>query len=102
MAYPPWPDEKSARAFSLRLEGLSFGEIAQAMGITRSAVSGYLTRHGVRVSDDAAAPVVKRIARPERDRLSGTYNFEVPTRRTNDHAKHLKLLLSSLREQHAA
>lgn len=96
--YPAWPNEKSAQAFSLRLDGLTYAEIAVQLGVSRSSVSGYLSRHGVEGSKDNCY-----LTRPDYVRRCGEgYDYEVPDGRPNDDRKHLRLLLASLREHRAA
>lgn len=108
MGRQPWPNEKSAKAFALRLDGWSFAEIARELQTTRSAVSGFMARHGVSVvDDDAPAPVIKHYPRPDREfgrapGSEGTFPFEIPARRENDCTLHLTLLLASLQEARAA
>lgn len=95
---PPWPDEKSALCFSLRIDGYSYGDIASRMGISRNAVAGYLWRHGV-----IEAPELARWheARRERDVVCAR-DYEIPTYRANDDRKHLTLMLAAMRKEGAA
>lgn len=102
MGHQAWPNEKSSRCFSLRLDGLTYGEIAKEMGITRSMVSGYLHRHGISATDSSTPPVVKAVPAPANDCRAGTYPFEVPKPRRNDDRLHLTLMLAALREQRAS
>lgn len=95
---PPWPNEKSAKCFALRIAGYSYGDIAWRMGITRNAVAGYLWRHGV-----IEAPELARWQEAQADRdVTNSRNFQVPAYRPNDDALHLTLMLAALREQRAA
>lgn len=97
MRAPPWPHEKSTRAFCLRLDGLTYAEIAREMGISRSSVAAYLTRHGI---EPSRANTI--LTRPSRnDCNSGTFPFEVPKRRPNDDRLHLTLLLQALTQDRA-
>lgn len=102
MGAQPWPDAKSAECFRLLLDGFSYGEIAVRLGITRSAVSGYVDRHGgaqvVRESKRIRPPRILSVNNPR----SGTYAFEVPKARENDDRLHLTMLLAALREARAA
>jgi len=104
MGAQAWPDEKSAQCFALLLDGLSFAEIAKRMGITRSAVSGYVDRHGGAMLARTERDAPLRPARPisPNDPKLGGHPFEIPKRRENDDHLHLTLLLAALREQRAA
>lgn len=96
MSQRPWPNEKSARAFSMRLDGLTYRQIATEMGVSRSCVAGYLSRHGI-AGDLENACLTRGYAR----RCAGGYDYEVPEGRPNDDRKHLRLMLASLRELRA-
>lgn len=95
--HPAWPNEKSAKAFSLRLNGLTYAAIAKELGCSRSAVSGYLARHGVKGGSDNCY-----LTRGYVRRCGEGYEFQVPDRRPNDDRKHLRLMLAALREARAA
>lgn len=94
--HPAWPNEKSARAFALRLDGLTYRQIAAEMGLSRSCVAGYLSRHGI-AGDLENACLTRGYTR-----RGGESGYEVPAARPNDDRKHLRLMLAALREQRAA
>lgn len=100
--FPQWPDAKSARAFALLIDGLTYTEIAAVMGLTRSAVCSYMTRHGaaeLRAEGKIRERQVDSYPAPDRDTLHGSYPFEAPARRPNDDHKHLTLMLAALRAE---
>lgn len=99
MPQRPWPNERSARVFMLRLDGWTYSEIAADMGLSRSAIAGYLDRHGVKGTPQTAC---QQRLHPERDVVNtGCSAYEVPAFRFNDDRKHLRLMLASLRELRA-
>lgn len=102
MGRQPWTEERAARCFELRREGLSFLQIGRQLGVTRAAVSGYLDRHADdRLKAFPKPPTVRR--KPIRPTGStGSYAYEVPKHRKNDDTLHLTLMLAALREQRAA
>ena len=44
---PPWPAHRLAELRQLRSEGLSMGEIAQRLGVSKTTVHKLIKRHGM-------------------------------------------------------